>query len=62
MDEKGKQLNSAFSISGSYVLGGSMAFVSAVSSGYVVTVFIISKLVSGLLSMFIMHRIGGKND
>lgn len=61
MDKKGKELNSAFSISGSYVLGGSMAFVSAVSSGYVVLIFIVSKLVSGLLSMLIMHRIGGKN-
>lgn len=57
MDDKGKMLNSAFSISGAYVLGGSMAFISAVSSGYTVMVFLVCKLVSGLLSMYIMHRI-----
>ncbi len=57
MDEKGKLLNAAFSISGAYILGGSMAFVSAVSTGYVVVIFIVAKAVSGFLSMYIMHRI-----
>ncbi len=55
MDQKGKMLNAAFSISGAYIVGGSMAFVSAVSTGYVVGIFIIAKLVSGLLSMMVMH-------
>ena len=57
MDEKGKMLNAAFSISGAYILGGSMAFVSAVSTGYVVAIFIVAKIVSGFLSMYVMHRI-----
>ena len=57
MDEKGRRLNSAFSISGAYVIGGSMAFVSAVSSGYVVLIFLVCKFVSGILSMYIMNRI-----
>lgn len=56
MDEKGRLLNCAFSISGAYVIGGSMAFVSAVSSGYVVLIFLVCKLVSGLLSMFVAGR------
>lgn len=57
MDEKGRRLNAAFSISGAYVIGGSMAFMSAVSTGYVVLIFMVCKFVSGLLSMYIMHRI-----
>lgn len=57
MDEKGKMLNAAFSISGAYILGGSMAFVSAVSIGYVVVIFMVAKVVSGFLSMFIMSKI-----
>lgn len=57
MDEKGKALNSAFSISGAYVLGGSMAFVSAVSTGYVVMIFVVCKFLSGILSMYVMHRV-----
>ena len=61
MDEKGKMLNAAFSISGAYILGGSMAFVSAVSTGYVVGIFIVAKIVSGFLSMYLMHRIFESN-
>lgn len=61
MDEKGKLLNAAFSISGAYILGGSMAFVSAVSTGYVVMIFLVAKAVSGVLSMFVMHRIYKSN-
>lgn len=57
MDQKGKMLNAAFSISGAYILGGSMAFVSAVSTGYVVAIFIVAKAISGFLSMYVMHKI-----
>ncbi|MCF0144357.1 MAG: ethanolamine utilization protein EutH [Firmicutes bacterium] len=62
MDDKGRKLNCAFSISGAYVIGGSMAFLSAVSSGYVVLIFFVCKLVSGILSLYIMHRMERKND
>ena len=61
MDDKGRKLNCAFSISGAYVIGGSMAFLSAVSSGYVVLIFFVCKLVSGILSLYIMHRMESKN-
>ena len=57
MDDKGKLMNSAFSISGAYIIGGSMAFVSAVSDGFTVGVFLLAKAVSGLASMVLMHLI-----
>ena len=56
MDEKGKQIVSAFSLSGSFVIGGSMAFVSNVADGYTVLVFIVTKLVCGIISAWVMHR------
>ncbi|MBQ9016244.1 MAG: ethanolamine utilization protein EutH [Firmicutes bacterium] len=56
MDEKGKQVVSAFSLSGSFVIGGSMAFVSNVADGYTVLIFIVTKLVCGILSAWVMHR------
>ena len=62
MDDRGRKMNCAFSISGAYVIGGSMAFVSAVSSGYVVLIFFVSKLVSGLLSMYIMYRMDRRDS
>ena len=54
MDEKGKMLNAAFSVSGTYVLGGQLGFVSSVSDGATVTVFVITKVLCGVLSIIIM--------
>ena len=56
MDPKGKQIVAAFSLSGAYVFGGSMAFVSTVSSGMTVAVFVLVKILCGALSAYIVHR------
>lgn len=56
MDTKGKQVVSAFSLSGSFVIGGSLAFVSNVTSGYNVLIFVVTKLVCGILSAWVIHR------
>ena len=56
MDPKGKQMVAAFSLSGSFLIGGSLAFVSNVSDGFTVAVFIVSKLVCGILSALVIHR------
>lgn len=56
MDPKGKQMVAAFSISGSFVIGGSLAFVSNVADGFAVWVFIVSKLVCGILSAWAVYR------
>lgn len=54
MDEKGKLMNAAFSVSGSYVFGGQMGFVaSAVASSYYLVIFIAVKLLCGFTSMVI---------
>ncbi|MBQ6400861.1 MAG: ethanolamine utilization protein EutH [Firmicutes bacterium] len=62
MDEKGKQVVSAFSLSGSFVIGGSLAFVSNVTDGYTVTVFVVSKLVCGILSAWVIHLLWRKGN
>ncbi len=62
MDPKGKQMVTAFSVSGSFVIGGSLAFVSSVASGFAVTLFIVSKLVCGILSAWVVHRMYRKDS
>lgn len=57
MDKKGRMLNAAFSVSGAYMLGGQLGFVSSVSDPYIVTVYIVSKLVCGILSLAIMYKL-----
>lgn len=57
MDDKGKMLNGAFSVSGAYFLGGQLGFVSSVTDGFGVTVMIVSKLVCGGLSVLIMYKL-----
>ena len=57
MDEKGKMFNAAFSVSGTYVLGGQLGFVSSVADGGTVTIFVITKLLCGILSILIMNII-----
>ncbi|MCI7145526.1 MAG: ethanolamine utilization protein EutH [Clostridiales bacterium] len=55
MDEKGKEIVAAFSLSGSFVIGGSLAFVSNVTDGFTVCIFVLTKLVCGVLSAFVIH-------
>lgn len=58
MDEKGRLMNSAFSVSGAYFLGGQMGFVSsAVNDGYFLMAFISAKVLCGLLSMFTAYKL-----
>lgn len=56
MDDKGKRVVSAFSLSGSFVIGGSLAFVSNVTTGYNVLIFVVTKLICGILSAWVIHR------
>ena len=60
MDERGKQIVTAFSMSGSYVFGGSMAFVSNVADGYTVLIFIVTKMACGFISAWVIHRMTGR--
>lgn len=54
MDTKGKILNAAFTVSGAYFLGGQLGFISTVADSYVVTIYILSKIICGLLSILVM--------
>ncbi len=56
MDKKGVVLNSAFAVSGAFVLGGHLAFTMAFDSSYIVPVMV-GKLVSGLLALVIASLI-----
>lgn len=60
MDEKGRALNCAFSVSGAFVIGGQLGFVSSVAGGTSVSIMIISKLICGILSMIVMYKLYDK--
>ena len=51
MDKRGKAVNAAFSVSGAFVLGGQLAFVSSLEPSRVVAIYMISKLVGGLCAI-----------
>lgn len=51
MDTKGKIMNAAFSVSGAYVLGGQLGFISSVATPYTTNIYIIVKLAAGLLAI-----------
>ena len=40
----------------SFVIGGSLAFVSNVADGYAVLIFVVTKLVCGIISAWVIHR------
>lgn len=52
MDDKGKVINAAFAVSGAFVFGGQLGFVSGISHK-AVTPFILAKLVAGLSGVFL---------
>ena len=56
MDKKGIVLNSAFAVSGAFVLGSHLAFTMAFDTRYVVPV-IVGKLVSGVLALIVANVI-----
>lgn len=57
MDDKGKMMNAAFSVSGAYVFGGQLGFVSSVTGGETIMILVISKLICGGLSVFLVHKL-----
>lgn len=50
MDVRGKVMNAAVSVSGAFVLGGQMAFVSSVSDSRSVAAFFVCKILAGALA------------
>jgi ethanolamine transporter len=52
MDRRGKVMNAAFTVSGAFVLGGQLAFVSSVqSSSTMIAIYMITKIVSGISAL-----------
>mgnify|MGYP000004826497 FL=1 len=56
MDVRGKVMNAAVSVSGAFVLGGQMAFVSSVSDARSVAAFFVCKLLGGALAAALALR------
>lgn len=53
MDNKGKILNGAFSVSGAYVIGGQLGFINSVTTQNYVLLYMIVKLCAGIFAMLI---------
>ena len=51
MDDRGKVMNVAFAVSGSFVLGGQLAFIASVEPPAVVSAFIAAKLAGGVCAV-----------
>lgn len=51
MDTRGKIMNSAFCVSGAFVLGGQLAYISSVEPTSIVAIFMVSKLVGGVCAV-----------
>lgn len=60
MDDKGKLMNGAFSVSGAYFMGGQMGFVSSVADGYTVAVMVIAKVICGGLGVLLAYKLYGR--
>ncbi len=54
MDERGKNLNAAFLVSGAYAFGGQLGFISSISKE-MVSPFIVSKLVGGITAILLSY-------
>ncbi|MGN1182376.1 MAG: ethanolamine utilization protein EutH, partial [Faecalibacillus sp.] len=55
MDKKGKIINGAFSVSGAYALGAQLGFISSVADQNGVMIYLISKLVGGILAIILAN-------
>ena len=59
LDEKGKIICSAFSVSGAYVLGGQLGFVASVEPNMIM-IYVITKIISGvfavILALYLIKR------
>lgn len=56
MDQKGKLLNAAFSVSGAYLIGGQLGYISSISDSFSVTVYLLAKAVCGIISILLMMK------
>lgn len=56
MDDKGKQMNAAFSVAGAFILGGQMAFVADTSPSQALTAFFICKIIGGALAILMVLK------
>ena len=55
MDRKGKMMNAAFSVSGAYVLGGQLGFISSVADSHGIMIYMLTKISAGVLAIiFVM--------
>ena len=54
MDNKGKLINAAFSVSGAYFLGGQMGYVAAISDSRTIGVYLAAKVVCGVVSVVLV--------
>lgn len=54
MDRKGKMMNAAFSVAGAYVFGGQLGFVSGVVGNQGVLIYILSKLLAGIIAVVLV--------
>ncbi len=59
MDDRGKLICSAFSVSGAYVFGGQLAYV-AIEAKEIVLVYVLVKLISGFLGLALALKISKK--
>lgn len=55
MDERGKQMNAAFCVSGAFCLGGQLAFVSSVAEPYAVGAYLGCKLLGGIAAVLVVR-------
>lgn len=56
MDVRGKVMNAAFTVSGAFVFGGQLAFVSSVSTGKTVFAYVICKLTGGVIALVLASK------
>lgn len=56
MDKRGQIVNVAFSVCGAFSLGGQMAFVSSMVPSDAMPAYLVNKLLSGIVALFIARR------
>lgn len=56
MDERGKKMNAAFAVSGAYLFGGQMVFVSSIGNKAVFHAYFFSKLAAGIVAVIIAMK------
>lgn len=57
MDHKGKLLNAAFAVSGAYFIGGQLGYIATLTTSHTVSVYLLSKVVCGIISVCVMSLI-----